>query len=211
MRTHLLVAVALLGLGLSAQKPAPKPAAKPAAAPQAMGPGTYATFDTSKGKFVVQLFPKDAPKSVANFVALAQGKKAYSDPATGGISMAPLYTNLLFFRSVPGYMVQTGDPLNNGTGKLGYSLPVEHNNLHFDQPGRMALAQVQGDPSSRGSQVFFTLKAVPELDKEGFLVIGQVVQGLDVVQALSEGPRKAGQTDVPAYPNILNKVTITQK
>ncbi|MGH9394000.1 MAG: peptidylprolyl isomerase, partial [Terriglobales bacterium] len=112
-------------LCLSAQAPAAKAAAKPAAkaaaAPAKLGPGEYATFDTSKGKFVVELYPKLAPKSVANFVGLVQGKQPYKDPRLGNLSMAPLYNGLLFFRSIPDYLIQTGDPLNNGTGRLGYT------------------------------------------------------------------------------------------
>lgn len=197
-------------IGLSAQqKTAPKTAAaKPVAAPAKLSPGEYATFDTSKGKFVVELFPKEAPQSVANFIGLAEGTKPYKDPLTGNISMAKLYDQLLFFRTIPDYMIQTGDPLNNGRGTLGYPLPVEKNALKFDQPGRMALAQVPGDPSSRGSQVFFTVRATPTLDGQGFLIIGQVVDGMDVVKALSEGPRRGGATDLPEYPNILQHVTI---
>ncbi|HEY8055837.1 MAG TPA: peptidylprolyl isomerase [Terriglobales bacterium] len=209
-RTMIAAALALACcLSLSAQKrSAAKPAAKAAAAPAKLGPGTYALFTTSKGTFKAQLFPKDAPKAVANFVALADGKQPYKDPRMGNLSMAPLYQSLLFFRTIPGYLIQTGDPLNNGTGKLGYTLPFEKNNLKFDQPGRMALAQVPGDASSRGSQVFFTLKAVPALDEGGYLIIGQIVEGMDVAQSLSEGPRKGGAQDLPQYPNILQNVKI---
>ncbi|HET9784569.1 MAG TPA: peptidylprolyl isomerase [Terriglobales bacterium] len=215
MRTTLprIVTAAALALAcslsLSAQKTAPtKTPAKAAAAPAKLGPGTYAVFNTSKGSFKAQLFPKDAPKAVANFVALAEGKQPYKDPRMGTLSMAPLYQSLLFFRTIPGYLIQTGDPLNNGTGKLGYTLPFEKNSLKFDQPGRMALAQVPGDASSRGSQVFFTLKPVPALDSGGYLIIGQIVDGLDVAQALSEGARKNGAQDIPQYPNILQSVKI---
>ncbi len=206
------LAAAMLALAcaltLAAQhKPAAKTAAH-AAAPAKLGPGTYADFHTNKGMFVVQLFPSAAPKAVANFVNLAEGKQPYKDPSTGGLSMAPLYNGLLFFRTIPGYMIQTGDPLNNGEGSLGYTLPYEKNNLRFNQAGRMALAQVGNDPSSRGSQIFFTLKPVPALDQQGYLIIGQIVRGLDVAQALSEGPRKGGANDLPAYPNILQSVSI---
>ncbi|HWG37873.1 MAG TPA: peptidylprolyl isomerase [Terriglobales bacterium] len=220
MRTSLsrFVAVAALAaacsLCLQAQKPAAKPAApaaKSAAAPAKLGPGEYATFDTSKGKFVVELYPKLAPKSVANFVGLAEGKQPYNDPRVARLSMAPLYNGLLFFRTIQGYMIQTGDPLNNGTGRLGYTIPEEKNSLKFDQPGRVALAQAAGDPTSRGSQVFITVKAVPTLDKDNYLIIGQVVQGLEVVDALSQGAHKGGASgDVPEYPNMLNHVTIQE-
>jgi len=215
MRTSLLRRLAVpalisaCALGLSAQqKKAPAKAAAPAASTAKLGPGEYATFNTNKGTFVAQLYTKEAPKSVANFVALAEGKRPYKDPLTGTLSMAKLYNGLLFFRSIPDYLIQTGDPLNNGTGRLGYTIPYEKNSLSFDQPGRMALAQAPGDMSSRGSQVFFVLKAVPQMDKQGFLIIGQIVQGLDVAVALSQGPRKNGANDIPQYPNVLRSVTI---
>lgn len=196
-------------VSLSAQRPAAKAAAKPAAAaPAKLGPGTYAIFDTSKGKFTAVLYAKEAPKSVANFIALAEGKHVYKDPRLGSLSTSKVYDGLLFFRTIPGFMLQTGDLLNNGEGRLGYTIPWEKNALKFDQPGRMALAQAPGDPASRGSQIFFALKAEPALDNQDYLVIGQIVSGLDVADALSEGPRKNGASDLPAYPNILNHVTI---
>lgn len=175
-----------------------------------LAPGEYATFVTSKGTFVAQLYPDKAPKAVANFVALAEGKRPYRNPATGGLSSAPLYEGLLFFRTQPGAFIQVGDPLNTGTGNLGYTLPFEKNDLKFDRPGRMALAQSPGDPTSRGAQVFFTLRALPEYNAEGFLIIGQIVRGLDVAVALSQGPRQAGSTDLPRYPNTLRHVIIQE-
>ncbi|MGH9412274.1 MAG: peptidylprolyl isomerase [Terriglobales bacterium] len=192
-------------LTLSAQKHA---AHKKAAPPAKLGPGTYAVFVTSKGSFTAQLYPRQAPKAVANFVALAEGKQPYKNPLTNALSMAPFYKNLLFFRTIPGYMIQTGDLLNDGTGSLGYQLPLEKNSLRFDQAGRMALAQIPGDTSSRGAEIFFTLEPVPQLDKEGFLVIGQIVRGLDIAKAISMGPRKPGHQDEPRYPPILHNVTI---
>ncbi|MGH9467864.1 MAG: peptidylprolyl isomerase [Terriglobales bacterium] len=192
-------------LALQAQRRAPHKAATPAAA---LGPGTYVVFITSKGSFTAQLFPQQAPKAVGNFIALAEGKQPYRSPLTNMLSSAPFYTGLLFFRTIPGSMIQTGDLLNDGTGTLGYQLPLEKNGLKFDRPGRMALAQVAGDASSRGAQIFFTLEPVPTLDKEGFLIIGQIVRGLDVAKAISLGPRKKGYTDEPEYPAVLRNVRI---
>lgn len=203
-----LFAVFACALTLSAQH---RPAAKKAAAPVRLGPGTYAVFLTSKGSFTAQLYPKEAPKAVANFVALAEGKQPYKNPLTGTLSSAPFYRNLLFFRTIPGYMIQTGDLLNDGTGTTGYQLPFEKNNLTFNEAGRMALAQIPGDTTSRGAEIFFTLEPVPQLDKEGFLIIGQIVEGMDVAKALSTGPRKAGYKDRPQYPPILRDVKIEVK
>src|SRR5690348_500998 len=203
MRTPLLrsagfaLLIAAMAAFAAGQKAAPK-----------LPPGEYATFVTSKGTFVAQLYPGKTPKAVANFVALAEGKRPYRNPATGGLSSAPLYEGLLFFRTQPGAFIQVGDPLNTGTGNLGYTLPFEKNDLKFDRPGRMALAQSPGDPTSRGSQIFFTLKALPEYNPDGFLIIGQIVRGLPVAIALSQGPRRSGTSDIPQYPNTLKHVTV---
>lgn len=201
---QLLVTAAALACAasLSAQKRTVK---KVSAAAK---PGTYAVFVTGRGSFTAQLYPQEAPKAVANFIALAEGKQAYRNPLMGTLSSAPFYNNLLFFRTLPGFMIQTGDLLNNGTGSLGYALPYEKNNLKFDQPGRMALAQVEGDASSRGAQIFFTVEAAPPLDKQGFLIIGQVVEGLGVVKAIADGAHKPGTQDQPANPVILREVRI---
>lgn len=205
-RTVVTVFAALAcALTLSAQR---HTAAKKHATPVRLGPGTYAIFLTSKGSFTAQLYPKEAPKAVANFVALTEGKQPYKNPLTGLLSSAPFYHNLLFFRTIPGYMIQTGDLLNDGTGSLGYQLPFEKNSLTFSQAGRMALAQIPGDTTSRGAEIFFTLEPVPQLDKEGFLIIGQIVEGMEVAKALSTGPRKTGYSDRPQYPPILRNVRI---
>lgn len=199
----------VFALALSAQHPAPAAPAHPAAAQK--GPGLYATFDTADGTFVVQLYPDKAPKTVANFVALATGKRAYKDPVTGTLATSHFYDGLLFFRTIPDYLIQTGDPLNTGQGTTGITIPDEKNDLRFDQPGRMSMAQAEGESGSRASQIFFTLKAVPELDKAGFLVFGQIVDGLDVAKAISEGPHHGPANDIPDHPVKIIRVTIQQK
>ena len=211
-RCCMLLIAAACALSLPAQQPrASRPAPRPSAPAAAkLGPGEYATFVTGKGTFVAQLYPEQAPKAVANFVALAEGTQPFVDPSTGGLSRSKFYNGLLFFRSVPGQFIQTGDQLNNGTGTLGYTLPFEKNNLKFDRAGRMALAQSPGDATSRNSQIFFTLRALPAFDSQGFLIIGQIVRGLDVATALAAGPRRRGAEDQPLYPNILRSVTIQQ-
>jgi peptidyl-prolyl cis-trans isomerase A (cyclophilin A) len=172
-----------------------------------LGPGLYATFDTAKGKFVVQLFPDKAPKTVSNFVSLAKGEKPHLDPIMHMMSVSPLYDGLFFFRTIPGFIIQTGDPANTGTGDVGFTIPNEKNDLRFDRPGRLSMAQSEGDPNSRASQIFITCSAAPSLNRE-FLVFGQVVQGLAVVRAISEGPHRGD--DRPARPVMLNHVTIQQ-
>src|SRR5262249_56899724 len=80
----------------------------------------YATLKTSMGDIVVQLFEDKAPKTVANFIDLATGTKEWTDPKTGTKVKRPLYNGTVFHRVIPGFMIQAGDPLGNGTGGPGY-------------------------------------------------------------------------------------------
>src|SRR2546423_10198158 len=88
----------------ASQSPAP---ATPAAT---LGPGTYAHFVTSKGNFTARLYTEDAPKTVANFVGLATGRKAWRDPVRHSLVHRPLYSGTIFHRVIPGFMIQGGDP-----------------------------------------------------------------------------------------------------
>ena len=98
--------------------PKPKPTKTPAApkfmAKASKGETLYATFVTTKGNFVVKLFSKDAPKTVANFVGLATGEKEWLDPRTGARSHKPLYSGTIFHRVIATFMIQGGDPLGDG-------------------------------------------------------------------------------------------------
>ena len=88
-------------------------------------PGTYAVFDTSQGKIVIYLFEDKAPKTVANFVGLAEGTKEFKDPKTGQKAKRPFYDGLVFHRVIPQFMVQGGCPLGSGTGDPGYRFEDE--------------------------------------------------------------------------------------
>lgn len=172
--------------------------------------GLLATLHTAKGEIVVQLFPDKAPKTVENFVGLAKGTKPFKDPTTNSLATRPLYDGLLFFRTIPRYIIQTGDPANTGTGDIGFTIENESNDLKFDRPGRLSMAQVSGEPRSRASQVFITLGPAPDLDKEHFIIFGQVVRGMPVARAIAAGPhKKDGET--PLRPVLLKSVTIEQK
>ena len=106
----------------SAEKPADAPAdaSKPSAAKH--GPGVYAHFTTNHGNFIVKFFEKDAPKTVENFVGLAEGKKAWTDPRTGRQIRRPYYRNVVFHRVIPNFMIQGGDPEGTGMGGPGYHI-----------------------------------------------------------------------------------------
>src|SRR5262249_40656384 len=127
----------------AAPTPAKPAAAAPATAPSASqyGPGTYAHFTTSRGNFIVKFFDNDAPKTVANFVGLATGKKAWKDPKTGQMVHRPFYNGLIFHRVIPDFMIQGGDPLGNGTGSPGFEFADEISPNHrHNKPGIMSMA-----------------------------------------------------------------------
>ena len=105
-------------------------------------PGTYATFNTSEGKIVCRLFEADAPKTVANFIALAEGSRDWTHPTEGKKSSAKLYDGTVFHRVIPDFMIQGGDPMGNGMGGPGYRFEDETRGSkhHFKEPGKLAMA-----------------------------------------------------------------------
>src|SRR6516162_8278030 len=134
-----------------------------AAAQPAKKAGTpYARFETTEGNFTIELFEKDAPKTVANFIGLADGTKEWTDPRTGEKTKKPYYDGLAFHRVIANFMIQGGDPLGNGTGGPGYSFKDEFSDLTFDQPGRLAMAN--SGPATNGSQFFITEVPTPHLN-----------------------------------------------
>jgi peptidyl-prolyl cis-trans isomerase A (cyclophilin A) len=148
------------------------------------GPGDlYATFQTSRGTIVVKLFEKDAPKTVENFVALAEGKMDWIDPRTGQKSKARLYDGTGFHRVIPQFMIQGGDPLGTGTGGPGFKFEDEfQSGRKFDKAGLLAMANA--GPNTNGSQFFITEVATPHLNNR-HTIFGEVVKGLDLVPAIA--------------------------
>jgi cyclophilin family peptidyl-prolyl cis-trans isomerase len=202
MTTRLLASIGLILLfafGLLAQAP-------PAAAPPAREPGLYATLATSQGNIVVKFFEKEAPVTVKNFVALAQGRKPWTDPKTGQRVTRPLYNGLTFHRVIPGFMIQGGDPLGNGTGGTDVIPDEFHPTLKFDQPGRMAMANA--GPKTGSCQFFFTEVPTPHLNGL-HTIFGQVIEGQDVVSKIARVPRDSN--DKPRTPVIIQKVVIQRE
>ena len=111
----------------------------------------YATFVTSEGKIGVRLFPDQKPNAVKNFVDLAQGKKEWTDPRNGKKSKKPLYDGTVFHRVIEGFMIQGGDPLGQGTGGPGYSIPdeISQGERYFDKACQLAYAN--SGPNTNGS------------------------------------------------------------
>jgi peptidyl-prolyl cis-trans isomerase A (cyclophilin A) len=170
----------------------PKPPTAPRAKAKAAQPKElYATFVTSQGKIGVRLFPEQKPNAVKNFVELAEGRKAWTDPRTGQRVTKPLYDGTVFHRVIPGFMIQGGDPLGLGVGGPGYAIPdeLEASEHFFDQPCQLAYAN--SGPNSNGSQFFIT--EVPTLhlnpvkcDRSpsglcGYVRFGEGVCGCDLV------------------------------
>lgn len=188
--------VTLIGIGASA-----------AQAQKTRKPGTYATLQTSEGTIVVELFEKEAPITVKNFVDLAQGNKEYKDPRTGQMKKGPYYDGTVFHRVIPDFMIQGGDPTGTGTGGPGYKFQNEYTpSIKFDKAGRLAMAN--SGPNTNGSQFFITDAAVG-LDAKDYTIFGQVIEGMDVVRKIARVPKKpGGEGSAPVKPPVLQKVTI---
>jgi peptidyl-prolyl cis-trans isomerase A (cyclophilin A) len=171
------------------------------------GKDLYATFETSKGTLVVQLFSKDAPKTVANFVGLATGEKEWKDPATLQMTKRPLYNGTIFHRVIPGFMIQGGDPLGQGVGGPGYTFEDEfQSGRTFDKKGILAMAN--RGPATNGSQFFITVAPTPWLNNH-HTIFGEVVKNYDVVEKITSVQRDP--RDRPLEPITLKKVTISDK
>jgi peptidyl-prolyl cis-trans isomerase A (cyclophilin A) len=166
----------------------------------------YATLKTSMGDIVLQLFDDRAPKTVANFVGLATGTKEWVDPKTGEKVKRPLYNGTIFHRVIPGFMIQGGDPLGNGTGGPGYRFEDEfHPELRHTKGGILSMANA--GPNTNGSQFFITLGPTLHLDNR-HSVFGELVKGQEVVVAIgavSRDPR-----DRPIKDVVLKEVVITR-
>ena len=168
--------------------------------------GLYATLKTSMGEIVIRLFEEKAPKTVANFVGLATGTTAWSDPRSGQQVERPLYNGTIFHRVIPNFMIQGGDPLGIGSGGPGYRFPDEfHPQLRHDKPGILSMANA--GPNSNGSQFFIIHQSTPWLDGK-HSVFGEVVRGHDVVEAIGNIPRDA--RDKPLADVVLAEVVISR-
>jgi peptidyl-prolyl cis-trans isomerase A (cyclophilin A) len=190
-----LVAV-LVGFAAAADQGKEKTVAEP----------LYATFKTSQGTIVIRLFEDKAPKTVENFVGLASGTKEWTDPKTGEKVKRPLYNGTIFHRVIPNFMIQGGDPLGRGTGGPGYRFADEFSpDLKHSKPGILSMAN--SGPNTNGSQFFITTVPTPHLDNR-HSVFGEVVQGLDVVVAIGNVPRGAG--DRPLKDVVLQEVVISR-
>jgi peptidyl-prolyl cis-trans isomerase A (cyclophilin A) len=166
---------------------------------------TFATLETSMGNIRIELYEKAAPVTVENFTGLATGKKEWTHPGTGEVMQnTPLYDGIIFHRVIPDFMVQTGDPLGQGIGGPGYTIPDEvENNLSFDKPGVLGMANA--GPGTGGSQFFITHRETSWLDGK-HTIFGQVVEGQELVTAIAAVERDGN--DKPRKDITINKVVI---
>lgn len=182
--------------------------AQPQAEKPARENGLYASIDVAHGKeplgrIVLKLHELESPVTVRNFVDLALGRKAWTDPKTGARVRRPLYNGLTFHRVIPGFMIQGGDPLGNGTGGTAVIKDEFHPTLKFDAPGRVAMANA--GPNTGSCQFFITEVPTPHLNGK-HTIFGQVVEGQELVGRIARVPR--GANDKPVTPVIMTRVSI---
>ena len=168
-------------------------------------PGTYAVLETSEGTIVCRLFEKEAPKTVKNFVDLAEGSREWTHPVTKQKSRNRLYDGSVFHRVIPNFMIQGGDPAGTGFGGPGYQFEDETKGSphSFDKPGKLAMANA--GPNTNGSQFFITVAATTWLTGN-HTIFGEVVEGQDVANKISSAPRD--RNDKPAKSVVVNSVRI---
>lgn len=168
-------------------------------------PGTYAIFQTSQGKIVCRLHEKDAPKTVTNFIELAEGTREWTHPSNNKKSKDKLFDGTIFHRVIPKFMIQGGDPAGTGFGGPGYKFEDETKGSphSFNKPGKLAMAN--SGPNTNGSQFFITVAATPWLTGN-HTIFGEVVEGQDIVDKISEIDRD--RSDKPRTPVVLESVTV---
>ncbi len=171
-----------------------------------MAEDIYVTLSTSLGDVRVQLFPNHAPKTVANFVELAEGTREWVDPRSGQRGKTPLYDGTIFHRVISGFMIQGGDPLGTGTGGPGYRFNDEiHPELAFTKPYLLAMANA--GPGTNGSQFFITVEPTTWLTGK-HTIFGEVAdqESRDVVDRIAA--TETGAMDRPKTDVVVEKVTV---
>lgn len=180
--------------------------AKKKASKATKGKDMIATFETNKGTFKVKLFADKAPKTVENFVGLAEGTKEYTDTKTGKKTKSHFYDGLKFHRVIPNFMIQGGDPLGTGSGGPGYQFGDEIvGDLRHSKPGILSMANA--GPGTNGSQFFVTVEATPWLDGK-HTVFGEVIEGMDIVTQISKAKTAPG--DRPLEDIVIKTLTISK-
>jgi cyclophilin family peptidyl-prolyl cis-trans isomerase len=155
--------------------------------------GIFVTFSTTKGDITAQLEYEKTPVTVANFIALAEGKNTFV--TDDKLKAKPFFDGLKFHRVIPNFMIQGGDPSGSGSAGTGYSFKDEFTDLKFDQGGILAMAN--SGPATNSSQFFITHKDTPWLNGK-HTIFGHVTKGMNVVNTIAQD-------------DVITKVTITRK
>jgi len=166
------------------------------------------TFHTNHGDIKINIFDNHAPKTSKNILGLAEGTHEWTHPATGATGTTPLYDGTVFHRIIPGFMIQGGDPLGQGTGGPGFKFEDEpHPELVFDRPYLLAMAN--SGPNTNGSQFFITVAPTTWLNFK-HTIFGEVADqaGRDVVDAIASVP--TGQQDRPVDAVVIESVTVAR-
>jgi cyclophilin family peptidyl-prolyl cis-trans isomerase len=157
----------------------------------------YANFKTTLGDFKIELYAKECPETVWNFINLAEGRQKTKKEG-------PFYNGIIFHRVIDGFMIQGGCPEGRGYGGPGYKFGDEFvAELKHDAPGILSMANA--GPGTNGSQFFITLAPTPHLDGR-HTVFGRVIEGMDVVEKI--GKVKTGAQDRPLEDVVINEITI---
>jgi len=170
-----------------------------------------ATLHTNQGDITITLFADQAPKTVANFVGLAEGTKEYRDDA-GRTNPVKFYDGLGFHRVIDGFMIQGGCPLGTGTGGPGYKFDDEiHPELVFDKPYLLAMANAgtQFGKGTNGSQFFITVDATPWLNRK-HTIFGEVADEASKAVVDKIAKVRTARGDRPLDPVVITSVEITQ-
>ncbi len=165
-----------------------------------------ATLHTNRGDIVIELMPNHAPKTVANFVGLADGTRAYTTENASGGTSGPFYDGGIFHRVIDGFMLQGGDPTGTGRGGPGYEFADEfHPELAFNKPYLLAMANA--GPGTNGSQFFITVGKTPHLNRK-HTIFGEVTDpaSQQVVDAIAG--TDVDRSDKPKDDVVITSVTI---
>ena len=166
------------------------------------------TLHTSVGDVRINMFGNHAPKTVRNFVELAEGGREWTHPATRTKTNDPLYNGTKFHRVIANFMIQGGDPLGQGTGGPGYKFADEfHPDLVFDRPYLLAMAN--SGPNTNGSQFFITVAATTWLNRK-HTIFGEVADADSRAVVDAIGATKTGPGDKPVQDVTISSVTVEQ-
>ncbi len=171
-----------------------------------MAEKTFATIYTNAGPIRAELFANHAPKTVRNFIGLAEGTQEYRDPTTGAPGSGPYYDGTIFHRVISGFMIQGGDPTGTGRGGPGYQFGDEfHSELRFDRPYLLAMANA--GPGTNGSQFFITVGPTPHLNMR-HTIFGEVADAESRKVVDTIGTTRTGAGDRPVQDVVIERIEV---